>query len=113
MNELASSIRSTMVAIDAAHAHPPSRLSDSEKMYFSVAYACRLFVEFLTIHPYANGNGHVARWLLLAVLRRHGYRLNNFPVEPRPPDPPYSNMISRYRNGEVELLEKYVLSRLS
>src|SRR5262249_49619784 len=103
----------SMAAVEVAHEHPPSRLSEGEKMYFSVAFACRLFVEFLIVHPYANGNGHVARWLLTAVLRRHGYRLDNFPLEPRPPDPPYSDLITRYRNGEIELLERYVLSRLS
>ncbi len=113
MQELALSIRSSMAAVEAAHELPSIRLSAGDKILFSVASACSLFVDFLTIHPYANGNGHIARWLLIAVLRRHGYRLDNFPVEPRPPDPPYSDMISRYRDGDIELLERYVLSRLS
>jgi len=106
MRELARLIRSSTAVIEAAR-------NGEEKVFFSVAKACRLFVDFLTIHPYANGNGHIARWLLAAFLRLHGYRLNRFQVDPRPADPPYSQMIYRYRNGEVELLERYVLSRLS
>ena len=113
MRALSLSLRSSMEAVEVAHEHPSSRLSAGDKILFSVSAACRLFVEFLTVHPYANGNGHIARWLLIAVLRQHGYRLDNFPVEPRPHDPPYSAMIARYRDGEVELLERYILSRLS
>jgi len=113
MQQLARMIQSSMAALDAAHEHPPSRLKESDKALFSVAFACRIFVEFLTVHPYANGNGHIARWLLAAVLRSHGYRLDDFPVDPRPADPPYSDMISRYRDGEVGVLERYVFFRLS
>jgi hypothetical protein len=111
MGGLEKSIAADMAGIDAAHAKPG--LSAGEKLIFSVAYACRLFIEFLTVHPYANGNGHIARWIITAVLRQHGYKLNNFPVEPRPPDPPYSDMIFRYRNGEVELLESYIIRLIS
>lgn len=110
MSELGKTTAAEIAGIDAAHAQPG--LSPGEKLMFSVAYACRLFMEFLTIHPYANGNGHVARWVLTAVLRQHGYKLERFPVEPRPPDPPYTDMIYRYRNGEVELLESYILRHL-
>jgi hypothetical protein len=113
MATLAASISANLAGIDSAHGKPEAILSAAEKLLFSVAYACRLFVEFLTIHPYANGNGHIARWMLAAVLRRNGYRLNGFPIEPRPPDPSYTDMIFRYRNGEIELLEEYVLRRLS
>lgn len=113
MAALAVSIRASLAGIDAAHGKPEAILTAADKLMFSVAYACRLFVEFLTIHPYANGNGHIARWMLAAVLRRNGYRLNGFPIEPRPPDPPYTDMIFRYRNGEIEVLEEYVLKRLS
>ena len=107
------SIEVDLAGVDAAHAQPESRLSAADKLIFAVAFACRMFVQFLTIHPYANGNGHVARWMLNVAMWRHGYRVNNFPVEPRPPDPPYTEMIYRYRNGEVEILEGYILKNTS
>ncbi len=79
---------------------------------FAIALACRLFVRFLTIHPYANGNGHIARFLLTGLLKRQGYRLKAFPIEPRPADPPYSDLIKLYRDGKVEPFERYILEQI-
>jgi fido (protein-threonine AMPylation protein) len=57
---------------------------------YAIRLACHLFELLLRIHPYANGNGHMARLAVWAVLGRYGRWPEQWPVEPRPPDPPYT-----------------------
>jgi Fic/DOC family len=75
----------------------------------SIRLACYLFELFLRIHPYANGNGHIARLIVWAVLGRYDRWPESWPVEPRPPDPPYTTMIVEYRNGNHGLLEEFMI----
>jgi Fic family protein len=82
-----------------------------EKLTYAITFACRVFEEFLRIHPYANGNGHIARFLIWVILGYCGYWPNNWRIEPRP-NPPYNDLIVEYRNGNCEPLEKLILSSL-
>jgi fido (protein-threonine AMPylation protein) len=77
-----------------------------------IEVACHLFVLFLTIHPYANGNGHIGRFIIWAVLSRYGYRIQGFPIEPKPLDPPYSPLIDAHRSGQRIGLERMILESL-
>ena len=88
---------------------PSGQLSDEDKALYTVMFACRVFEIFLRVHPYANGNGHVARFLIWSILGRYDYWPQQWPIEPRPPDPPDSQLIVEYRNGNPEPLEQYVL----
>lgn len=88
-------------------------LSAKDKAQYVVALACCAFVEFLTIHPFVNGNGHAARLVLWCILGRYGFWPRRFPVEPRPADPPYTQLIFQYRNGDREPLERLVLQSLT
>jgi hypothetical protein len=56
-----------------------------------------------------NGNGHAARFVLWTILGRYGYWPERWRVDPRPPDPPYTQLIFDYRSGNHEPLETYVL----
>jgi hypothetical protein len=78
-----------------------------------VRFACGLQDMLFRIHPYVNGNGHMGRLTVWAVLGRYGFWPENWPVEPRPPDPPYTDLIRRYRDGDTEPLERYVLESIS
>jgi Fic family protein len=75
-----------------------------------VVVACMVFELFLRIHPYANGNGHAARFCTWAILGAFGYWPERWPIEPRPPDPPYTQLLVDYRNGNRVPLERYLLS---
>jgi fido (protein-threonine AMPylation protein) len=107
MAEIESQIRAGMLALDANTALPTK-----ERLRYILALACRAFVYFLEIHPFANGNGHAGRMIVWSILLRYGHFPRHWPVEPRPPDPPYSELIVRHRNGDVEPLEKHILQTL-
>src|SRR4051794_15622848 len=85
-------------------------VSPAEKLHRIVQLAVALFVYFLQIHPYANGNGHLARFFLIAFLARYNIYLARWPLHPRPQDPPYSELIGGYRRGDRVSLERFVLS---
>lgn len=49
-------LRPGLSALNAAFGIPDSRLPPEDKLLYLVTYASRALVEFLRIHPYANGN---------------------------------------------------------
>lgn len=82
------------------------------KVYRAIELAAAIFVYFLEIHPYANGNGHMGRLIVTAFLARYGIRIKTWPVHPRPPHPQYAEFIKDYRSGKRDGLEKFLLSCL-
>jgi fido (protein-threonine AMPylation protein) len=103
-------IRDGLAVLDANRNVPDAHVSKAQKLLHVVVLACRVFEVFLRIHPYANGNGHAARFLIWSLLSRYGYWPKGWPIEPRPPDPPYTQLITEYRNGNWEPLEEFVLN---
>lgn len=102
-------IRDGVNALDSGTVVPNSVVSKEQKIVYIVAIACRVFVEFLRIHPYANGNGHIGRFLIFTILGRYGYWPKRWPLNDRPPDPPYSRLIAEYRRGKKTAFENFVL----
>lgn len=109
MSELDALVQESFHSLDHAHAIPDRDLPPPEKLYYAATVACRLLEAFLTVHPYANGNGHVARTIVIAVLGRYGYWLNRWRIEPSPEkrqDPakrmPYIAMIESWRSGNPD-----------
>jgi hypothetical protein len=109
MNQLEQDLRSGIIGLDEGFTLPNAKLSRQTKLYFLVVFVSRLFVQFLTIHPYVNGNGHIARLMVWAVLGRYGYWPKRWPIEPRTEDPEYIKTIRAYRNGQPQRLENYIL----
>jgi fido (protein-threonine AMPylation protein) len=87
---------------------PNAVFSPPEKLSRLVGVGAAVFVYFLEIHPYANGNGHIARFLLISFLSCFGIFLKEW-LHPRPADPPYSQLISDYRSGNRAPLEQFIL----
>lgn len=113
MAEVEEIVKTAVAGLDAGFELPTAHFADEEKLLYCVAVACRVFEYFLRIHPYVNGNGHAARFIVWALLGRYGYWPVRWPIEPRPPDPPYTNLLEEHRNGNPEPLEKLILAYLS
>src|SRR5580658_9409020 len=78
MEALIYRVRSGLAKIDT--------LTDSLAQFtYSIRLACNVFELLLLIHPYGNGNGHMARFAVWAILGRYGHWPESWPVEPRPP----------------------------
>jgi fido (protein-threonine AMPylation protein) len=107
MDKINDETRSGMMALDS-HVG----LNPKDRLRYIIALASRVFVAFLTVHPYANGNGHAGRFIVWCILCRYGHWPRRWPVDPRPPDPPYSSLIVECRNGNPEPLEQYLLKSL-
>ncbi len=86
-----------------------TNLPPGEKLYYLVKFACRALVEFLRIHPYVNGNGHVGRLIVWLLLERFGYWPKAWPLDGHPP---YDALLSRFRDGDESPLEAFVLSAI-
>lgn len=108
ITQLSDQISAGITALDSDHLS-----SDTQKLHYIVALAGHAFVTFLTVHPYANGNGHAGRLIVWSILGRFGYWPKRWTVEPRPPDPPYSDLIVLHRNGDKLPLEMYILQMLN
>jgi len=112
MGQIMESVEQSMRALDEGHKVPNSQMAAEQKLLFVVAFACRMFELLLKVHPYANGNGHAARFMVWSILGRYGYWPKNWPLHPRPNEPQYSELIVRYRNGDIEPLERYMINNI-
>lgn len=107
MRELRAQIEAGVRAVDGN-----VLLNRGQRLRNVVALVCNVFEIFLRVHPYVNGNGHAGRLIIWSVLSRYGHWPRRLPVDPRPPDPPYADLIKRYRDGEKFPLEQYILAAL-
>jgi len=112
MSTLGNEIRTGVAALDAGVAASDGQVPREDKLLYAVSLAARLFQWFLTIHPYANGNGHIGRYIVLAVLVRCGFWPKHWTVDPRPGRPGYAAAIMAHRNGQPEALEEFILNCL-
>ncbi|MEH6470993.1 MAG: Fic family protein [Halopseudomonas sp.] len=108
MFQLNGELDTCLPQLDAAWRRTEQDMPLVQKILSTVRLACAFFVEFLRIHPYANGNGHMARFSIFAFLSRYNIWPKRWPLDERPPGP-YSAMISAYRDGNRDGLEQFVL----
>lgn len=94
--DIAGRIRAHQVAISRSRFMPPSpveiqpllreffRWHDRNKRSMHpVELAAGVHLRFVTIHPFADGNGRMSRLMMNFVLHRHGFPLLNIPYEGR------------------------------
>lgn len=93
-------------ATDGTYRLSDDQLSEDEKLLNLIRLVAQVFVDFLTVHPYYDGNGHIGRLLVWGILLRYGYRPQGWPVHPRPDDPNYGPMIAQHRRNNPEPLER-------
>lgn len=112
INELANIIKESVAALDEGMKLPNAQIPLRDKILYVVAAACKIFEWLLRIHPYVNGNGHTARFCMWALLGRYGLWPVRWPIDPRPVDPPYTNLIVDYRNGNPVPLETFIIQSM-
>lgn len=111
MKDLAEEVGAAIAKADQIDADE-SRPED-ERILDVITLACDVFVRFLTIHPFANGNGHASRFVIWAFLARYKLFPEAWTIEPRPTHKHYGNGIYLYRRGSKERLLKAVLESLA
>lgn len=110
MNKFGLNLKKGLCELDKLHQNP-NKL-EPEKSKRTVVFACEIFILFLRIHPYANGNGHIARYILIAILKTYGYEITHFPLDPRPNEPQYSQYIKEYIAGNKTPLVKWIFEKI-
>lgn len=89
--------------------------SDRSKIGIKLVLLARLLskvvVDFLSIHPYANGNGHISRLLAWGVFLYFGFRGNNWQVAERPLQP-FDSAISEYQKGNPQPMQAFFMQQL-
>lgn len=75
-----------------------------------VKLLAEILERFFTIHPYANGNGHAGRLLLLVLMARAGYPPANWSIDGKKD---YGNAIFAYRRGNKGPLEDFILDSIT
>jgi len=72
-------------------------------------FLARIFSSFISIHPYADGNGHIARFLVCAASIPKGFVPREWTIHPRPiDDVRYREAYKEYREGREEMLLKLI-----
>lgn len=93
--------------LDQAAARHVNPLKGGKFLVRLVQIVARLLVRFFTIHPYANGNGHMGRLVVWVILGKY----NRLPVKwwLHESPPRYGPLMTDYRNGKTKPLETYLM----
>lgn len=112
MAQFGQDLLTAAAVLDVFFTQPDAQATQEEKLYSAVVIAARAFQEVLTIHPYANGNGHMARFLVWLLLGRYGYWPSKWTIDPRPNVASYSAAISSHRREHPAPLERMILQSI-
>lgn len=110
MEAFEQQIRRAQEELDLVWSAPDAMFPKTQKFLRTIDIAGAVFVHWLEIHPFANGNGHMARFLLMCLFGRHDLYMNaNMPIHPRPQEPAYSNAIVQHRAGNPRPLRQLLM----
>jgi len=111
MAAIALHVSRAVLALEGWHTDPA--VAPPHRLMATVQLACLVFERVLTVHPYANGNGHAARFIIWAILGNFGYWPRNWTIDPRPGHPDYDGLIMSHRSGDPVPLVTAVLEDLA
>lgn len=84
--------------------------SDEARLLRLVTSLCAVLVLFFTIHPYANGNGHTGRMLILLILEQAGFHPVDWRIDPTRN---YGKALDLYREGKHTPLIRHMLEAIA
>ena len=102
LEALSAKLQQALTQLDAAAVDVERPLSRVHLLSFLVPLAAHCLEVFLTVHPYANGNGHMGRLLVYVLFARYGVWPQVWSIDHRPL---YSPLLSEHRRGNVEPLQ--------
>jgi len=105
MRQWGEHLEEAVKVLDALRLPPPRHLVEVASVTAS------LYAGLLRVHPYANGNTHVARLMVTAMLRRYGFYLTGFDVHPRPPENLINDALREYFGLRKARLVQYFIDR--
>lgn len=109
-------VEQALAGLDSGHVVPDAVVPMEDKLIRVVAAAASLFQKLLKIHPYLNGNGHIARMCMVVLFRRYDVWVPVSFVEPSPEGADRQAMVSAleaHRAGNFEPLETWLMRRLN
>jgi hypothetical protein len=97
--------------LDAAAANQGSPLSEAARKVRAAQVMAFALQRFFTIHPFANGNGHMGRMLVWVGLARFGFLPKKWWLNKSPPN--YGDLIQQHRRGNTKPLERYLIRAIN
>lgn len=80
---------------------------DTERKIILLAHILSKYVVvFLSIHPYANGNGHISRLIAWVIFLSKGFFIQNWDLDVRP-EHPFDHCIQLYQQGDTRAMITY------
>lgn len=86
--------------------------SRAKKILYFSDFLSKIYVRFVAIHPYANGNGHIARLLVWTFLKRANLPLTFWTIDKRP-ERPLDDCIFYARRGDWRPIVEYFFIRIA
>ena len=98
--------------LDASRSPSAWPKTEEQRLGDLVEVVSMVFQQFLTVHPFVDGNGHMGRFLVSLLLQRYGYATTpeHWRIDPNPRIPHYSEAISAHRDGNTEPLQMMILA---
>lgn len=85
---------------------PALGISKEEAFLKLIDIACDLMESIFTIHPYANGNGHMGRLLVWFLLSSNGFHPPKWSVDTKQP---YDGHLKAFRSGNAQPLKLWLI----
>ena len=97
-------------AFQATQSSEEPKAADDIILFRLVRLLAQALERIFLIHPYANGNGHAGRYLVMYLLAKAGFATTKWSIDDKQP---YGDALTAYRDGHKEPLEDFLLDALA
>jgi fido (protein-threonine AMPylation protein) len=100
-------LQASILELRETMTNPGRPLTPAQQLVRLVQLTAATLTRFLTIHPYANGNGHMARLVVWALLGQFKRLPVQWWLDTSPPA--YGPLLTAHRTGNTRPLEVFLL----